>query len=276
MKTFKLNKYKAFTRFKKNIGNNNQFIITALIGLKKISDEDKGKTKPAHWNPIDAKKAVDQSEIFIKKAGLVWTIDSLDVLLQEFFEEFFDYNDMFIKEDNIYKLAAQEGYSSESYRFYKINSSVYRRFSVISNFLLERKNEISEFRKISDYRNKKDNYYLPDLELVIALVDLAIQWRNNLVHSNASNRLKPNTTRILIQNKSILAQCSNGYGGLDIDETIERFKEGKHPRFKEVASLIRNTIDFGYILNAYWINSVDKSRLLNVELNELFKNIMYK
>ncbi len=47
MKTYRIQKYGAFGKFKKDIGSNNHFLITALVGLDKIDESDIGKVEPA-------------------------------------------------------------------------------------------------------------------------------------------------------------------------------------------------------------------------------------
>ena len=290
MKTYKINKYKAFTNFKKNVGYNNQFIITALICLNLIHENDiKEEIKPAPWNPKDVNAAVEQSRLFVQKAGLVWVISLLDVLLDDFFKSFFSQEDKFIKDNNgrtkvknkeDNKSKAGDRTSEDYYSYDRVVRSVYLKYSVVSDLLLMDKDKVKEYRNLSDFRNLKNEKYLPDLELVLSLMDLAIQWRNTLVHGDIKNSILNDTKRILKANKDTLADFKKGYGCLDYSIMLERYNKGDAPSFKEVSTLIRNTIDFAYILNAYWIHSVDKEKLLEDKLRELFKkspdNIIYK
>lgn len=273
MKTYKIQKYGAFGKFKKDLGNNNHLLITALVGLDKIDGSDVGKVEPAPWNPQDVKSSIARSREFVIKAGLAWSITCLDVFLKDFFCSFFDRNDEFYQLPNSSTVVCNEKTNvspivKEEYKkgFNEVYKSVYFKFTVIRHFLELHKEELKKWRENSDYREGKKGtpVYLPDLELVSALIDLAIQWRNILVHEGVDNSLANDTYRILSKYREILNE--NEYGTLDVDEMKQHFKEKKVVSFKEVAVLVRNIIDFGYILNAYWIHAVDKKTYITESL----------
>ncbi|GKU30429.1 hypothetical protein [Clostridium folliculivorans] len=276
-KCSKITKYMAFSRFKEDVGNNNQMLITACIGLDKIDKDDVGKKQPSQWQPLDWKNSVERSRLFVIKAGLTWTIDCLDVLLKDFFSCFFDENDHFIKFDDgkIIRKCNDDKYdkiqnkNEKDLKYTEIYKSVYNKYRVIEDLFLEKESEIIEWRRQSDFRvgKKESEPYFPKLELIFALLDLAIQWRNHLVHGGADNRLKQNTTRILKKYEEILN--SNTYGTLEIDLMLKHFRNRSTPSFKEVSVLIRNIIDFGFVVNAYWINCVNKDKYINKCLTEI-------
>lgn len=258
--TAKILKYPAFSKFKEDVGNNNQMLIAACIGIDKINGSDVGKTEPAPWNPLDWEKSVDRSRMFIIKAGLTWTIDCLDVLLKDFFSYFFKGKEKFQidKEEKSYETV---------YR------SIYYKYRVIEESFLDKESCISEWRKQVDYRIAKKGSvpFFPDLQLIFALLDLAIQWRNHLVHDGIDNALKQNTQRILHKYEAVLN--SNTYGTLEVDRMLQRFydtdKDKRTPSFKEVSVLIRNVIDFGFVVNAYWINCVRRGEYVSKCLSEI-------
>lgn len=277
MKTYKIKKYGAFGRFKKDIGSNNHFLITTLVGLDKIDQSDVGKEKPAPWNPQDVKASVERSREFVIKAGLAWAISCLDVFLKDFFSSFFDNKDEFYQLPNSSVVVCYEKANvspvikkeklEKSYN--EVYRSVYFKFTVISHLLELHEEELKEWRKKSDHRTGKkgEPVYLPELELASALIDLAIQWRNILVHEGGDNRLAINIYTILHRHREQLN--SNTYGTLKVDEMKRHFKEKQTMTFKEVAVLVRNIIDFGYILNAYWINCVDKETYITTIVKEV-------
>lgn len=277
MKTYRIQKYGAFRKFKQEVGNNNHFLITALVGLNKINEDDVGTKEPAPWDPMDVKSSVLRSREFVIKAGLAWSITCLDVLLKDFFTSFFDEKDEFyqlpdssvvvcFEKANVTPVVKDE---KRGKSFNEVCKSVYFKFTVISHFLELHKEELKEWRKKADHRvGKKDApVYFPELELVVALVDLAIQWRNILVHEGGDNPLAINTYRVLNKYSKILNE--NEYGTLEADKMKQRFKDRKVMTFKDVAVLIRNIVDFGYILNAYWINAVNKNEYLTKMLKEI-------
>lgn len=72
-----------------------------------------------------------------------------------------------------------------------------------------------------------------DLDLLLTM--LAIKWRNTSVHSGAAPRIDSTLkSRLLTQYDAIEKQ----YSGLDVARSIESFKKGSPPSFKEVASFI--------------------------------------
>lgn len=249
-------KYSAFSRFKEDVGNNNQMLITACIGIDKIDEADIGKKEPALWEPQDWKKSVNSSRMFLIKAALTWTIDCLDVLLKDFFPYFFKGKKEFLIDEEIM-----------SYEV--VYRSLYYKYRVIGDLLIDDESDISIWRKQADYRRGKKGSasYFPDLELIFALIDLAIQWRNHLVHAGIDNKLRQDTQRIIQKYKAVLN--SNSYGTLEIDKMLGRYKDRSTPSFKEVTVLIRNIIDFGFVINAYWINCVNKSEYVNKCLSTL-------
>ena len=234
--------------------------------------EDKGCADPAPWNPNDVEIAKDRAEIFVRKAGLAWCIDCLDVLLKDFFSTFYDDSDVFKGNNSDYSICYQgkkNEFPEEKYISYEtVYRSVYYKFSAVCE-LLKKEDSLCVWRKSADYRvGKKNNPpYFPELELVIAAVDLAIQWRNNLVHNGISNPISQNTVRVLKHKYKELLN-TNEYGTLEVDKMLEDFKENKLS-FKELAFLIRSIIDFGFILNAYWINMVNKVEYINKLLLKL-------
>lgn len=277
MKTYKMQKYGAFGKFKKDIGSNNHFLITTLVGLDKIDQSDVGKEKPAPWNPQDVKASVERSREFVIKAGLAWAITCLDVFLKDFFSSFFDSKDEFYQLPNSSVVVCYEKASvnqvtknEENRKSYnEVYKSVYFKFTVISHLLELHKEQLKDWRIKADYRKGKEGtpVYFPELELVSALIDLAIQWRNVLVHEGVDNSLANNTYRVLSKYRDKLNE--NEYGTLDVDEMKQHFKDKKVMTFKEVAVLIRNIVDFGYILNAYWTNAVDKKKYISEMLNRI-------
>lgn len=272
IETYIIDKYSAFKDFKKNVGNNNQYLITSIIGIEKLEEADTKNKYFAPWEPNDVKVAKDRAEIFVRKAGLTWCIDCLDVLLKDFFRSFYNEADVFIINQKDYSVShlgrKKELSDRNTASFETIYRSVYYKFAVICELLRKEKN-LASWRKASDYRvgKKGKEPYFPDLELVIHSVDLAIQWRNNLVHNGINNSINRNTAKVLKCQYGDLLN-SPEYGTLEVDRMLEDFKENTIT-FKELAVLIRSIIDFGFILNAYWIHAVNKQDYIRNKLLHL-------
>ena len=247
-------------------------MITSIVGIRKLDNTDKHINDPAPWNPNDVEIAKDRAEIFVRKAGLTWCIDCLDVLLKDFFSTFYYDSDVFKlnnKDFSVCYLGKKNVFSDVTNVSYEtVYRSVYYKFSSICELLRKQPN-LESWRCSSDFRiGKKDKPpYFPELELVIAGVDLAIQWRNNLVHNGIDNSVNQNTIRVL-KHEYKEQLNSNEYGTLEADRMIEDFKANSLS-FKELAFLIRSVIDFGYILNAYWLNSVNKAEYIEKRLSKI-------
>lgn len=69
-----------------------------------------------------------------------------------------------------------------------------------------------------------------------AILSIAINWRNQRVHSLSSDSIKKQTLRTVQDNAEFF---KSGYSGLDVDDFISHFKSKEAPTFKEAASVIR-------------------------------------
>ena len=79
--------------------------------------------------------------------------------------------------------------------------------------------------------------HLPSLEpSQIALLKLAIEWRNRRVHSLAEDRFVKAQRQLILAEHSELA---TSYSGLDVKALLTHFDGGMAPTFKEAASIIR-------------------------------------
>ena len=266
METYVIDKYPAFKNFKNNVGSINQYLITSIIGIRKIDNDDIGIKDPAPWSPNNVDVAKNRAEIFVREAGLTWAIDCLDSLLKDFFDSFYNETDVFKVNEKEYSVVCLESGISvcedeNTKSFENIRRGVYYKFAVISRLLRE-ESDLEGWRRAADYRIGKrgSQPFFPPLELVIAFVDMAIQWRNRLVHNGANNVLNQNTKRV-IKHKYRDLLNTNEYGTLEVDKMFKDF-ELNTITFKELAVLIRSIIDFGYILNAYWINAIEKNEYI--------------
>lgn len=67
-------------------------------------------------------------------------------------------------------------------------------------------------------------------------IDIAIEWRNQRVHSLAKDTIDKRTKDALLSHEKYF---STGYSGLDIKELLSRFDSGEAPTFKEAAAVVR-------------------------------------
>jgi hypothetical protein len=92
--------------------------------------------------------------------------------------------------------------------------SVYTRFNSVTNFC---------------------NY---DTDLPLSLIQLGIQWRNNLVHYHAENELDPSYKAFISKIKA--EDIKERFRGLDPKKILENFENNSSPTLKEVAGIIQS------------------------------------
>lgn len=79
------------------------------------------------------------------------------------------------------------------------------------------------------------------------MCELAITWRNRLVHSEAAERkTSPSLKRNLL---NLDSQIRAKHRGLDVSECISAYDEGRAPSFKTVASFVQAAQDLAHALD---------------------------
>ena len=97
-----------------------------------------------------------------------------------------------------------------------------------------------------------------EIDKYAALVALAIQWRNTIVHFGADNELDKEYKLILTQNKVFYM---DEFRHLDVSEMLKSFEsKDKNPSFKEVTSMINAIHKFVELLDAFFLDSLDIER----------------
>lgn len=102
-------------------------------------------------------------------------------------------------------------------------------------------------------------------EINQALVDLTICWRNKLVHYNAENRIEQKSYEVLLKIKERISQ---EHSGLNIERIIDSYEKKRVPSFKEVASMVRASIDF--------ITEVDNKLIEQLDILSYSDRIIYE
>ncbi|NCB22858.1 MAG: hypothetical protein EOM56_08490 [Deltaproteobacteria bacterium] len=153
--------------FKKEVGNANHMLITILVGLDAIVDNEitpRSEFKVS-WNPRDKSKSAERSKDFAKKASLVWMVDCLDMYLR-----LINRSPSIIFDNNLKFQMDGEA------------KSVYNKANIVA-----------EFCGING-------------SIEYAMVDLIISWRNNLTHFNIDNKIKDRCRKVLVENQSIIRE----------------------------------------------------------------------
>lgn len=222
MDNYKLNISPARRHFKQRIGQVNHFMITTLVGLDGVKKGEYTLSDEfkTSWNPQDINCSVERSVRFVLDSTLSWVIDNLDSYFIET-----------IRKPSIIESESLElGYN-------RAKRSVDKRFLAFYN---EAKKEVGELDKYA------------------ALVALAIQWRNNIVHFAAENIIENEFEVILNANKDFYYR---EFRHLDIVEMLKSFKtHNVHPSFKEVASMIHGIHKFVEHVDRFLLNHLDIER----------------
>ena len=199
----------ARKKFKRKIGQENQYLITVRVGLWAIRDCPDLFEVPdemrAQWSPKDKKCSAERSEKYAMQSFLAWAVDCLDM-----------YMTLINRKPCL--LVNQELKSKFDHK--ENSRSVHKK-----TFLLA-------------------DYYKVD-QLYVALTDVLITWRNNVFHSANSIKLKESSVKTIMREKDRLIE---EFCGLD-PEGVERggmkkglcwkAENGGDLTFKETASLIR-------------------------------------
>lgn len=233
MAEFYINISKHRKKFKDSMGQANHFLITALIGLDYIYNNDDvscPESFSTSWNPIDKKQSIDRTRQYILKSSLAWAIDCLD-----------SYMSMCNQEPRI----IQDG-------------------NLISDFDNAGKSVNKKFRALSRYIHS--TY---DFDIYMSMVGLAIQWRNNTIHSAGENKIEDEHRKILSNSAERIKEL---FCNLDINTTLCRFDSRQNPTFKEVTSIVRSVQKFVEFVDLYLISKMNITEYACSILNYHCKN----
>lgn len=207
--------------FKQSLGQANHFLVTALIGLDYIRNNEVScpESFSTTWNPKNKEASVQRTRQYILNSSLAWTIDCLDVYLAKCNRE-----PKLIENEEIIRL------------FDGTHRSVNEKFQTLTEFIEKSINDVSGF-----------NIYK-------SISGLAIQWRNNTMHSNASNELEQKYRKILLDSAKKIKEI---FCGLDIEQSLHRFDEYQPPTFKEVTSMIRGVHNLVEMIDRCMLSQMD-------------------
>lgn len=217
-----LNISKSRRKFKSLMGQANHFLITALIGLDYIDNNEVKcpSSFSTSWNPKDKKSSVDRTRQYILNSSLAWAIDCLDSYFSGCNQspKLID-NDNFIRELDVKR----------------ISRSVHEKLLTFTQYVIPITHKV-------------------EFDIYKSLTGLAIQWRNNTTHSGADNKIEAEHKKILL---SYTDKIKELFCNLDITQSLQSFSEHKSPTFKEVASLIRGIQRFVETVDRCLISNID-------------------
>lgn len=161
----------ARIKFKKHLGNANQFLVTSMVALHHLNDSDINEApEELHttWSPNDREGTINRSRIFVKQSFLAWAVDGIDMYVS------------------------------------LLNKSP-------KYLQKEREHLIFEQAKRSVYKKSINlGTELNVNEVTIALLDILITWRNNATHSLADNTVLERHVEVINRNHEYIAEKFRG------------------------------------------------------------------
>lgn len=200
------------------MGQANHFLITALIGLDYIDKKDEvscPESFSTSWNPRDKKQSIDRTRQYILKSSLAWAIDCLDSYMSMCNQE-----PKIIQDETLNRA------------FDKAGRSVNEKFTTLA----------------------KHVNFPSDFDIYVSMVGLAIQWRNNTIHSAGENKIEDEHREILSNSAERIKEL---FCNLDINKTLCRFDSKQNPTFKEVTSIVRSVQKFVEFVDLYLISKMN-------------------
>tara|TARA_R110002096_G_scaffold401123_1_gene597894 strand:- start:2036 stop:2974 length:939 start_codon:yes stop_codon:yes gene_type:complete len=215
-----INTSRARKTFKRLLGQANHYLITILIGLDYIKQYDVSLPDDfkTSWNPKDKTSSSIRSREFAIKATLSLAIDSLDAYLGLCHRK-----PSLYQNKELYENAGGAG------------QSVDKKFIVLSEYI--------------------DWTTIPNFDKYFALTNLALKWRNRLIHFFAENDINEDVRNVLKNNKDFFF---DNFQGLDIDRLLDNFDNSKTPSFKEITSIIRSIHKCVQLADEYLLNNINK------------------
>lgn len=212
-----LNTSRQRRKFKDSMGQANHFLITALIGLDYIDNNDVEcpTSFSTSWNPKNKKSSIDRTRQYILNSSLAWAVDCLD-----------SYMSMC---NQVPKLIDNE--------------------ELIKEFEKAKRSVNDKFIAIAGHVDSYDNF-----DIYTSIVGLAIQWRNNTTHSVGDNKIDERHRKVLLNSAERIKEL---FCNLDINETLHNFDSKRNPTFKEVTSIIRGIQRFIENVDTCLISRID-------------------
>lgn len=227
-----LNVSKERKAFKKSLGQANHFLITALVGLDYIRNNNVKCPEDfsTSWNPKNKSFSVDRSRQYILNSSMAWAVDCLDAYFS-----MCNQNPKLIENKMLLD---------------KINGTRRSVNEKLMTFVEYLGIEIEEFG------------------IYVSMAALAIQWRNNTMHFGAHNTIDVIYRDKLL---NFEGRIKDLFCGLDIIKTLNSFEKGKDPTFKEVTSLIRGIHRLVEMVDLRLLSEIDINRYAHDIINHHFK-----
>jgi hypothetical protein len=187
--------------FKEMAGQNNHFLITLLVGLEAVKDGTAQVPLEMRttWAPHNRISSAHRSREYAIKSLLVWLIDAADSYIRN--------------------LQGAAALASESVR------------QGIDEANREQQGLLGRIRVVASETSQERS-------AEVALLEIAVAWRNRLIHNHAEGRFSNATIGRARSHEQLFLKS---YQGLIIDDLLERARRSPvhAPRLKEVTAIVR-------------------------------------
>ena len=210
--------------FKDMAGQSNHFLITILVGLSAV--EDGNAVLPPEmrtsWAPHNRSRSAARSREFAIKSLLAWLVDALDTYMR-----------LLLQPPRVANVAI---------------------IGAIAKSDANKEGLAGRVRSIATVIGQTDS-------AEVLLTEIAIIWRNRLVHSQPRNHIN---TRLASAARNQATQYLESYQGLIIDDLIKHFEHGPPapPTFKEVTAIVRAVHKLVERTDGYLLQSLDMDAYL--------------
>jgi len=208
-------------------GQNNHFLITILVGLSAVEDGTAALKEEMRtsWAPHNRRNSAKRSRDFAIKAQLAWLVDALDAFVRN--------------------LRLPPSIANETLQ------------KSLEEARSKREGVAGQVRAVAAASEQSE-------AAETVLLEIAISWRNHLVHHHAKPISKPQITRAKAHKKSY----EDLYQGLVIDTLLSRAQRtpALAPTFKEITAIVRAAHKF--------VEHADLLLLKEVDLNAFLESIL--
>jgi hypothetical protein len=214
--------------FKKIAGQNNHFLITIHVGLAAVEtgNADLPDDMRVSWDPHNRGNSAARSRGFANKAALAWLVDGLDTY----------------------------------------NRTLKNKPVIVSQQIKDDLEEAGKNRdgiagKIRVLATATSQVETPEA----VLVQIAIRWRNRLVHQSTSKEIRSSLATAALGHSSHYIET---YQGLLINELISHADLVAPPTLKEITAIIRAAHKLVEWIDCSLLGELDAPRYLNEVLSQ--------
>lgn len=223
-----------YKKYKKNHGRENQFFITAYVGISLIqSTDDKPEDLSTSWNPKSIDSTKIESKFFIQKSSLVYSISAFETYLSDFIlDQVLPFQSDLDPDPDSDWSDLSAAYSGKS---------LFRKIEVL----------IEHFPNL-----RKKEYFL----LIVSIF-----WRNKLIHNSKESLSGDLKGELRKYSQDFLTSYCN----LDIEKLINHYEAHNVPTFKETLSMMTNLRNFASKIDEFFTSRLPIDKYIAHNITKL-------